>query len=202
VAILFIALFFTNFLFAQNKDTLVTKEIGVKLMGGSQTNLKGVFFCGSFYYSKKKIIYTLQYNYSGSNYINLDVVNFKGFLEQSSSVSALIGLNLHKDEWLSSINGGLSFGSGRFWYKGVSYNSGISFTDNTIYFDTDFFGLIFNCDVKHSLTDKMNAGIAFTSFFNYYYKYQTAYSYEIQHLNNYYGLQISLEYKIRTFKKS
>ena len=199
-----IALFFTNFLFATEKDSLVKKETGVLFAGGSQTNLKGIYFTGEFYYSKNKIRYALQYNYTGSHYINL--TNFSGFLEHTNSVSTLIGYKIPIHKFSILLNGGLNFGTGRFATKS-SYDYGWIIADNTSYFKTGFLGIIINGSTKYNLTDKINLGLSFTTFFNYYFQYRTSYpygsnhQYKFQYLDNFYGLQLCADYKIRQWTK-
>ena len=208
VAILFTILFSTSILFATEKDSITKKQFGVILAGGSQPNLKGVYFTGGLHYSKNKMFYSFQYNYFCFNYIQIN--NFSGFLEYRNSVSALVGYKIPFHKFSVFLQSGFSFGSGRFASK-KSYNSlGFAISENSAYFKTGFWGPIINISAKYNVTDKIGIGLSLTSLLNYYFKYApyTNYygnhDYKLQRLGNFYGLQFCIDYRIKqsTFNKN
>jgi hypothetical protein len=203
VVILFTALLFTNSLFAQEKDALSTKAFGIQLAGGSQVNLKGIYVSGGLFYTKNKVQYTLQFNFTGYKYVTLNDLNYSWFIENTNSVSALIGYKVPVHKWEILLDAGLNIGVGRFITNANSYNAGFIISDNASYFKSGFLGPTFNCFSKYNFTDKINIGLSFTTFLNYYFQYQTSYpygsnhQYKFRYLNNYYGMQISIGYKIK-----
>jgi hypothetical protein len=196
--LLIIFLFFTDFVSAQGKDTLVKKEIGIEVSGGSQIDMIGIFFKGGFYYSRKRTKYTLQYQYYGFNHVNLD--DFKGYLEESHSVSALVGYKIPIKKFSIFLNAGLCFGNGRFANQTYNNNNG----ENTYYFKTGFLGLVLNCAATYDINDRFNIGLSFNTFINSHFYPSPSNQYIIKnfrYLNNYNGLQISAGYKIKEFEK-
>lgn len=203
VAILIIILSFTNPIFAQVKDTLVKKEFGVKLSAGSQINLKGIYYTGGLYYSKKRIQYTLQYSYYGYNYVNLSGVDFNGNLEYVSFISALVGYNIPFHKWTFTINGGLNYGNGGFLINNTTYNYGYSTQVLTTYIQTNFFGGHLNFDIKYKLTNRIKVALSANAINNFYYKndpYDASLDkprFSIKYLGLNYGLQLGVNFKIK-----
>ena len=191
--ILFPVQFYTNNLFAQKKDSLVKKELGIELLGGTSINNKGIYFSGNLNYTRNKFQYTLQYNYYGYNYINIDNVNLHEYLEYSHILALLAGykFEIHKFRIIPML--GISIGTGRFADKN-SYDNGYIYGmlgDNISYNKNDVFGFVFNGAFKYQITDKFNAGLTYNTFLNYVKS----------HPNFYYGLQLSTGYKINDRKK-
>jgi hypothetical protein len=66
---------------------------------------------------------------------------------------------------------------------------------------------VVNCASKYSLTKKVNVGLAFTIFFDYYYKNLASYGYTIkqefivQHIDNFYGLQLCVDHNMKQWTR-
>lgn len=191
--ILFTVQFYTNNLFAQKKDSLVRKEVGVEILGGTSINNKGIYFSGNFNYTRNKFQYTLQFNYYGYNYVNIDNVNLHEYLEYSHILALLAGYKFEIHEFSIIPMLGISIGSGRFADKN-SYDNGYIYGmigDNISYNKNNVFGFVFDGAFKYQITDKFNAGLTYTTFLNYVKS----------HPNFYYGLQLSTGYTINNHKK-
>lgn len=204
-AILFIALFSFNFLYSSERDSTLKKEINSQLFFGSDTRFSGVFFTGSFSYLKNHTFYSLQYNYFGSNYVNLKY--YDRFLLNINSLSSMIGYNIPINNFSFDLSLGITFGSGRFSLHQTSNYNFLS-SDKTAYFKTGFIGLICRGSIKYLLTDRISLGFLFNKQNNYYFQYQESDSYEskneykFKHLSNLNGLQILIEYKLKQWKTS